>query len=95
MVLVSTGQGYMTVAVRGDDGNAITSTELWERLNGGFKLEHSFDLDDLCESFRVRADMRADSIVGARDVDDMIEGLKRRRETVQTLQSEFIRECSR
>ena len=38
MVLVSTGQGYMTVAVRGDDGTAITSTELWERLNGGFKV---------------------------------------------------------
>jgi len=34
IVMVSTGQGHVTVAVRGEDGNALTSAELWARLHG-------------------------------------------------------------
>lgn len=34
IVMVSTGQGHVTVAVRGEDGNALTSSELWKHLHG-------------------------------------------------------------
>lgn len=38
IVMASTGQGHVTVPVLGKDGNALTSSELWNHLRGSCKV---------------------------------------------------------
>lgn len=38
IVMASTGQGHVTVPVLGEDGNALTSSELWNHLRGCCKV---------------------------------------------------------
>ena len=48
MVMISIGQGHVTVPVRAEDGNVISSEQLWARLVGRFRVSGPYTYKHVC-----------------------------------------------